>query len=737
MVLCHCLPVLLGLSFRCANTTEDMTMTTLTIEDALLQAQDIWFEPGCEDMRLDAISWLKATTAKVPQMIMSIAESAGIHARQAIDIARLIDDADGFRMARSKAFTSQPLAALDIWNKANSLYQKNLHNPDSSGAAHSKLVDGQYSKNQYKPGLISKFQGDKFMAFTAYYLAFGGMRAVHDVQQYMGWSADKIRDIILVAISSSNKMMKNLGKRGLRWIVTNASAGMGLFQMLFAVIQKRSNVLTMAATKKAAKANTSRKTNTATAAADDDEDEVDDGECEATADRATDGRVRVPSHDDPDDDGNNDGDESNSPPHSTADPNDDDGDGNKIPVTDDVTADDGPFDDPTAIDPDDPDNPDPDNDGPSLKMGRELAYEMLRQARKNATRNHRFRNLMDAVDEKILVNALQKDLRPTDLAVAERMAEFISFCWQWAERAGIFLEPSHRKKNSLDMPESRIIKQIVHAVQKGYWQVADNKPANNKRIWIDVIHEDRNGRPRVAALTRPISPQLRAKPCDDTKGRMIIVNPDHAALREFFFQHNSDRNKWPREEKTRYYVVYNGEYETITAKKYIHPRGTALTSALSMDDLEDTEQFANNAGADDAVFDFPDDDIATIQMVASETGADEDVIRRAMDGDDRAREILAHTCRALPDDRKAMIEATFSQGKHEAEIDDSTEAHPSCLDQKTRRDLAGMLKLDLGTLEKAFQDDSDSVRALKRAIKNMPEHLRNQAIRKIHLAARH
>lgn len=680
-------------------------MTAMTIGDAISQAQNTWFQPGGEDMRLGSITWLQAPTVKIPQMIQSIAKNTAINVQQAIDLARIIEDADGARMGRSKSFTSLPLAALDVWNKANALYWTNLHKPDSSGAAHSKLVNGQYIKNTYKPGLISKFNGDKFLAFAAYYLAYGGMRAVREVQRSMGWSADRIKEVILVAVNASHHIMKDLGKRGLKWFTDHASAGMGFFQALFAIIQERSSMLIMAlATAKKA----TQKATTATADEDDEADEVDDGEnADAATDHVTDGRVlSAGNHDD----GNGDED-------------------NKIYV---AAGDDEFVDDPNAPDPDDPDDP-----GTRLKMGRELAWEMLRQARKNTAQSQRFRDLMDAVDDRILLNALQKELRPTDLTVAERMANFLSFCWQWAERTGVFLESSHRKKNRLDMPAGQIIKQIINAVQVGYWETGDNKPLDNKKIWIDVTRDDRNGRPRVATLTRPISPQLEAKP-HDIKGRMIVVNPDHAELREFFFQHIPDRNKWPRKENTRYFIVRDEELETITAQRYFHPRGTALSGARSIDDLEEKGQPVNVGGdADTVVFDFPDDDDATIRMVGDMTGADEDVIRRSMDGDDRAREIFAHTCRALPEDRKAMIEATFSQGKHEAEIDASTEVHPSCLNQSTRRDLARMLNLDLGTLEKAFRDDSDSIRTLKRAIKNMPEHLRSQAIRKIHLAARH
>lgn len=712
-------------------------MTSLTIDSALSQARATWFQPGGEDMRLDSITWLQAPTVKVPQMIQSIAKNTGIHVRQAIDLARIIEDADGARMSRSKSFASLPLGALDIWSKANVLYRTNLHKPDSSGAAHSKLVNGQYIKNTYKPGLISLFDGDKFLAFTAYYLVFGGMRAVRDVRRCMDWSADKIKEIILVAINASHKTMKNFGRRGLKWLTDHASAGMGFFQMFFSVIQNRSRVLEMAkiAARKAATVAASP-----SVSGDDEPEDEDaaDGEQEVT-DNVADRDGRALRAGDPDDDsspGGHDG-----PDDGHGHENGDNGDSDARITGDDPprrVSDDEFLDDPNALDPD-PD-PDPDDPGTKLKIGRELAYEILRQARKSTkstTRNQRFHDLMDTVDEKILVNAMQKGLRPTDLAVAERMTNFISFCWQWAERTGVFLESSHRKKNRLDMPAGQIIKQIINAVQVGYWETGDNKPLDNKKIWIDVTRDDRNGRPRVATLTRPISPQLKAEP-HDIKGRMIVVNPDHAQLREFFFAHIQDRDKWPRKENTRYFIVRNGEYETITAQRYFHPRGTALSGARSIDDLEDNGHGQTiNAGGDAVVFDFPDDDGAAIRMVADQTGADEDVIRRSMDGDDRAREILAHTCRALPEDRKAMIEATFSQGKHEAEIDACTEVHPSCLNQSDRRDLVRMLNLDLGTLEKAFQDDSDSTRTLKRAIKNMPEHLRSQAIRKIHLAARH
>lgn len=691
----------------------------MTIGVAYGLMQDDWYRRGNEDLRLDAVTWLAKPTSKIPALILRSAQDAGISNRHAVGIARVIDDTAGARMAHSKSFMSLPIDALDIWDKSCSLFQKSLHNPDSSGAAHGKLMDGQYREEKYKPGLISRFNGDKFLAFTAYYLAFGGMRAVRDVQRCLGWSADKIKEIVLIVIHESHQLLKKIGKRGITLLNKIASAGMGFFPMLFAVLQGRAQIKAMAM-------GSAKKTPKAIAAVDNEDD--DGGEDEVTD-----------IHHDPDDGRNQ--------AHNPDDPDDPEGHGDHgdADVTDHAPADGPPIRTPDAEfdDPDPEDHPE-DHEADAdpcakLKMGRELSYEMLRQARKNATENQRYHDLMGAVDERILLNALQKDLRPTDLAVAERMANFLSFCWQWAERTGVFMETTQHRKR-LDMPVASVIKQIIHAAQAGYWETGDNKLRDNTKIWIDVTHEDRNGRRRVTVLTRPASPDLKTKPHTVNgvhDSRKIITNPDHAALREHFFQ-NVERNTWPQEENTRYFIVLSsdGAHETITAQRLIRPRGTALTSAKSIDDLEDAWQSIGADADDTPVCDnLPHDDKTTVALVAAATSAAPDLVRRSMAGDERALGMLAHTCRMLPEDRKAVIETTFLQAQKEAEMDDAATVDPSCLNQGDRRDLARMLGMDLRTLEKAFQDDSDSILALKRAIKIMPDQLRSEAIQRIHIAA--
>ncbi|OCB02646.1 hypothetical protein BBC27_12035 [Acidithiobacillus ferrivorans] len=684
-----------------------LTINDSSIEDLLSQAKkDFWFAPGNEDLRLDAATWLAKPTAIVPKFFSMIANGFCLPLSYAITLGRVIDDTDVTRLDRSKSFKALPISALEIWEKSRMLFQELLHNPDSSGAAHSKLMSGQYLKSgAHKDGLIDLFHGDRFLAHAAHYATFGGMNAVRNVQRCMGWSADKIRDMVLTVVKASHQLLKEIGKNGLKWLAKAASAGLGFFPMLFSILHGKTKAVAamkmeIGAAKKATKATKSPTLKIAAAknmGNEDDDDNGDDAE-------------QTDAHDDADDYIDSDAEETE---HVAADG-----------PPDDVFLDD-------SDNPDDPDDPEAHDPGTRLKMGRELAYELLRQSRNNPGTSQRHRLIMDSVDERILLNAMQKDLRPTDLAVAERMTNFLSFCWQWAERTGIFREPDHQEK--LDMPITQVIRQVIHAVQKGYWETGDNKPVNNSKIWISVTHADRNGRPRMLTVTRPIS-QLQMKP-SGFKGRMIVIKPD-AALRECFFQQIPDSQR-PSEKNTRYFIVRNEGLETITAQRYIHPRGTALSGARSIDDLEDGGQWQpTNVDDTAATFDFPDEDEATIQLIADLTDADKDLIQRSLDGDDRAREILAHTCQALPEDRKAMIEDTFSHCKKEAEADDDAEVPPALLDQGTRRDLARMLNLDLGTLEKAFQDDSDSIRALKRAIKNMPEHLRNQAIRKIHLAAK-
>ena len=697
-----------------------------TIGDLLsLVKTDYWFTPGNEELRLDAVTWLSKPTSNIPQMFSQIAKGFGISVQYAITVIQIIEDAAGSRLDRSKSFRALPIAALEICEKSTALFQKLLHNPDSSGAAHSKLMNGQQLKTgKRKKGLVDNFDGNLFLAHAAHYATFGGMNAVRDVQRCMGWSASKIQEMVLIVVNASHGLLKEIGRNGLKWLLKVASIGFGFFPMLFSILNGKSKaVAAMKMGMGSAKKRKSTKTATPKIAAVKNQDNEDDDDC---------GDAEVT-------DTYNDTDE-------------DDLVGSDMEVTDHVAADGPPlreFNDPT--DPDDDDPTDPDNQRATLKMGRELAYTMLMQARKKSkSQSQRHRLLMDAVDEKILLNALQKGLRPTDLAVAENMATFLSYCWQWAERKGVFLEKSHQKSQILDMPEGTVIKRIIHAVKNGYWETGHNKSVDAGKIWIDVMYTDRNGRDRLVVLTRSVSQDLKTRNHemirhDDGRkitindGRKIIVNPDHPALREHFFQHINRKN-WPKERNTRYFIAVNGTHETITAQRFIHPRGGAMSDAIFMDEngLDNIDYFIHQSDAVAApVFDFPDDDDdAAIQLVAEATGADTGIIRRVLGKDDRAQEILSNTCRLLPEDRKEAIEKMFSSGRGEIDAENAVIVSPSCLNQKTRLDLARLLNLDMGTLEKAFADDSDSVMRMKRAIKSMPEHDRSEAIRKIHLAAR-
>ncbi len=691
---------------------------------------DYWFAPGNEELRLDVVNWLPETTSKIPVLIRYIAKGLNISVQYVITLIRIIEDAAGNRLDRSKSFKALPIAALEICEKSTALFQELLHNQNSSGAAHSKLMNGQRLKSgERKKGLIDIFDGDLFSAHAAHYMAFGGMSAVRDVQRCMGWSADKIRDMVLIVVEASHTLLKKIGKNGLKWLVKIASAGLGLFTMLFPILNEKTDaVAAMKMGMGSEKKKKTMKTATPKIAAVKNQDNEDDDDC---------GDAEVT-------DTYNDTDE-------------DDLVGSDMEVKDHVAADGPPlreFNDPTdptdPTDPDDDDPTDPDNQRTALKMGRELAYTMLTQARKKSSQSQRHRLLMDAIDDKILLNALQKGLRPTDLAVAENMANFLSYCWQWAERKGVFLEKSHQKSQILDMPEGTVIKRIVHAVKNGYWETGHNKPADAGKIWVDVMHADRDGRDRLAVLIRPVSQDLKTRNHemirhDDGRkiaindGRKIIVNPDHSALREHFFQHINPKS-WPKERNTRYFIAVNGTHETITVQRFMHLRGGAMSNVICMDEneLDNIDYFIHQSDAAAApVFDFPDDDdAAVIQLVAEATGADTGIIRRVLGKDDRAQEILSHTCSLLPEDRKAAIEQMFSSGRGEIDAENAVIISPSCLNQKTRLDLARLLNLDMGTLEKAFADDSDSVMRMKRAIKSMPEHDRSEAIRKIHLAAR-
>ena len=576
-------------------------MTSLTIDSAFSQARAIWFESGCEDLREDGIRWLETpNTTTIPAIFNRIAKNLGISNRTAISIGKLIDDQKtaGY-LERSREFQAMPLAVLGIFQKAQELYKSRVKNPNSSGAADVKVMYGQWRGDNFKPGLIVKL-GDYFSAHMAYYMAIGGWTAVREVRRATGWSLSRLKELLLIAIREINWIKKKIGLRMLNALSKTMDRGMHFFSSVFAVLNAK--IKAKDDVQPAARG----------------EDEVTDGEIDGGEEEVTDVTLEPhnPDHDDLEDAH----DDPTAKPHGDV------------------------FDDPNRIDPDDTEP------HAKLKTGRELAFSMISAAKKAANENPRHQQLMAAIDDKILVNALQKDSK-NHHEVAERMATFLSYCWQWAACTGIFSEKEHR--HLVDAPPESVIKQITKSVQKGYWESGDNKPQDVPKIWKDVMHNDELRREKLARLTRPCSLGIKTKPHIVNglwDGRTVILNPG-PELPAYFFQH---LKKAPANESLRYLIVSHGTTETITCQQQIHPRKSPVDNSTMP--FNDEFEAADGTGGKMDALDLDDKSIA---MVAQALGISRALLTAAKFGDERALAVVLKAASGMDDDQRDDLMAAL------------------------------------------------------------------------------
>ena len=575
-------------------------MTSLAIDSAFSQARTIWFQPGCEDLREDGIRWLEKPDSTIPEIFNRIAKNLGISIRAAISIGKLIEDQKtaGY-LERSQEFQSMPIAALGIFQKAWELYQARVKNPDSSGAADKKVMHGQWRRDDFKPGLIAKLD-DYFLAHMGYYMAIGGWNAVREVRRATGLNLDRLKGLLLIAIREINWIKKTIGLRALNSMCKAINRGMHFFSGLFAVLNAKLKY----------------KNDVQSAARG--EDEVTDGEIgDSDEEEVTD--VALEHHNNPDSDDEDQDDTHDHDPTSA--PKDDDfrlDDVNRIARRDR---------EPHA----------------KLKTGRELAFAMIAAAKKAASGNQRYHQLMETIDATILVNALQKDSKNRQ-EITERMTTFLSFCWQWAEYQGIFSEKEYRHLS--DAPPESVTKQITKAVQKGYWESGDNKPQDVPKIWKDVMHKDELRREKLARLTRPCSQGIKTKPHIVNglwDGRTVIINPA-PELRAYFFQHIK---KPPANENIRYLIINNGTTETITCQQQIHPRKSPVDNNTMP--LNDEFEAPDGDGDNINALDFTDQDMA---MVAQTLGISSDLLNAAKFGDERALAVVLKAASGMDEDQR-------------------------------------------------------------------------------------
>ncbi|MCR2830544.1 hypothetical protein NR402_09665 [Acidithiobacillus ferrooxidans] len=581
-----------------------MTSTSLTIDSALLQARLVWFRAGLEGLREDGIRWLETPDATIPAIFTRIAKDLRISIRSAITTGRLIEDqATAGLLDLSKEFQAMPLAVLDLFFKARNLYISRLTNANSSGAADKKVMYGQWRGDKYKSGLITKL-GDYFVAHMAYYMAIGGWAAVREVRRATGWSLSRLEELLLIAIREINWIKKKIGLRMLNALSKTVDRGMHFFSSVFAVLSVKLKAKDIQV-----------------AVHGESEEEVTDDETSDSEEEATDVTLMDMPTPDPDDE--------NDP----QDPPD-------RPYKD-------VFDDPNQI------NSCDIEPHAKLKTGRELAFNMLNNARKAAGGKPRHQQLMDAIDDQKLVNALQKDSK-NHYEVGERMTSFLSYCWQWAECTGIFSEKEYR--HLVDAQPESVIKQITKAVQRGYWESGDNKPQDVPKIWKDVMHKDDLRREKLARLTRPCSQGIKTKPHIVNglwDGRTVILNPG-PELRAYFFQH---LKKAPANESLRYLIINHGTTETITCQQYIHPRKSLVDNNTMP--LNNELEGPDGTGCKMDALDLDD---KTMAMVVQMLGISPDLMTAARFGDERALAVVLKAAKSMDEgQRDALMDALASQ----------------------------------------------------------------------------
>ena len=577
-------------------------MSSLTIDSALGSARSIWFQRGDENLRGEAACWLETPTSNFPEMFTRIAKNLKISIRSAVSLGKLIEDQKtaGY-LEHSQEFQAMPLVALGVFQKAQELYKSRVKNPNSSGAADVKIMHGQWRGDNFKPGLITKFN-DFFVAHMAYYMAISGWKAVKEVRRATGWSLSRLKELLLIAIREINWIKKTIGLRVLNGLSKTMDRGMHFFSSIFAVLNARLKAKDVQVASGEEEATDS---------------EISDSEEEATDD------TRATLTPDPDGDGDDPG---------------NDHDPTVKPYKD-------VFDDLDRLDPDDSEP------HARLKSGRELAFYMLNNTRKAATGNSRHQQLMDAVDAQILVNALQKGSK-NQHETAERMTTFLSFCWQWAEFTGIFSEKEYR--HLVDAPPESVVKQITKAVQEGYWETGNNKQQDVPKIWKDVMHKDDLRREKLARLTRPCSQGIKTKPHIVNglrDGRTIILNPG-PDLRDYFFP---NRKKPPAHENLRYLIVNHGTTETITCQQQIHPKKSPVDNNTVP--LSDEFEAAAKAGGKMDALELTDQNMA---MVAQMLGISASLLNSAKFGDERALAVVLKAAQGMDEDQRDALQEALA-----------------------------------------------------------------------------
>jgi hypothetical protein len=702
-------------------------MTSLTIDSAHQQFISVWYGSGNEQLRLDAVTWLKKPSAAIPQSFVDIAKFVCISVRDAISLAKIEDDQNlSNEFDRSSAFRAMPIAALHVVDKTMTLYEKRHKNIDSSGAADSKVLNGQWRGDSYKPGLIVKLD-DFFTAHLAYYMVISGVAAVREVRHATGWSVEKIKELFELAVRETHRILSTVGSKTLKFLIKTVNRGMHFFSIFFSTLETKQHAKDIVKMSRAVKVKANID-NTADVGIDAEDDEGNGADDDSVGFPPLDGRTSA----------------NNSEPEN----NDHDDDFDISPGTSsDAThqASGKVIDDPDNH-PERPDTEEEDSDPPAqLMMGREMAFFMLAQAKKDATKskNQRYREILEKIDDKILVNALQKgarttdkNLRSTDLEIAMRMSSFLSFLWQWSSRTGIFLDDNYR--HILNMEHKLVIRQTISAVRQGYWESGDNQPQDTPKVWMDVKRENQEYGQRfeVVALIRTVSIDIKTKPHEINgrrDGRMVILNPDHATFRAYFFSH---LKKHPAKESTRYFrtLMVDGTLEKITCQRLVHMRTSPLTNATEIDDVSfnpthNCDQYDNNNN-NNRVWDANDENV----KIATHTlHLDGFLFKAAKRGDDKALQIIANAGSQMSEKQQTDLEARICQHEHK-QIKHEKGISPECLNDRDITELAQSLNLDKETLRMAFRDDLAATRALKHAFSKLSNLDRSRAICLIHKA---
>ena len=530
---------------------------------------------------LDFVSMKPRDRTGLPVPILLRRGAADLNVSNAL-AARIVQADENEELRNILKFQPNPatLGDLVLWDTVSDFFTEKCRG-QSAKSAWTKALFGYTDKNGK---LVSGLADDigQIPAFAAFYMLFGGAKALNRVMNISGWTWEYVKNILLTATRRIHNFVKYIGKRMLS-VMETLHTGMAFAIALMGIVKEGlgADEVKKADRKKQAKI---QKVIDNTADADDefeDDRNIDLGAPDdlTDLDHDTQDETTEVAHDA---DGDADGlDDPEAPP--------DDED------TDDEDADDGP---------DEPLTP------------RAVAFHLLESTRmrldrmkKRSPGDQRLLDLLNLVDPPgKMVDALQKDTSGLmDAQVSQRMTDCLNLAWQWANGIGVFAEiPKHKKY--LDMPPAQFLPLLIHGVREGYL-FPDEAPTQPKpkpqkgkkaesdsddpgRQWLQVMDWETG---RVARVVQKAPPGA----VGGIVSKVTITDEEVIAI----FMLHVKMNKRPKDRKAfdpnrvhlRFWAAISadGLTQVITCEKETHPRKSSIEHAV-----EDIESVVPIAGLD-------------------------------------------------------------------------------------------------------------------------------------------